>query len=45
MANEIANETFRYNNIKITTDEHHHLGVIVGLNENKKVSLIAKMSK
>ena len=37
----IANEIFQDYNIKITTDEHRHLGAVVGSNENKEELLIA----
>ena len=40
-----AKETFRDYNIKITTDGHRHLGAVVGSNENKEVSAIAKVSE
>ena len=33
---KIANEIFQDYNIKIATDDHRHLGVVVGLNENKE---------
>ena len=42
---QIAKETFRDYNIKITTDGHRHLGAVVGSNENKEVSAIAKVSE
>ena len=42
---QIANETFRDYNIKITTDEHRHLGAVVGLNENREVFVIANVSE
>ena len=37
-------ETFRDYNIKITNG-HSHLGAVVGLNENKEVFVIAKVSE
>ena len=42
---QIANETFRDYNIKITTDGHCHLGAVVGSSENKEVFVIAKVSE
>ena len=33
---QIANETFRDYNIKITIDGHRHLGAAIGSNENKE---------
>ena len=42
---EIANETFRDYNIKITTHGHRHLGAVVGSNENKEEFVITKVSK
>ena len=42
---QIAKETFRYDNIKITTDGHRHLGFVVGSNENKEVFVISKVSE
>ena len=42
---EIANETCREYNIKITTDGHHHLDAVVGSNENKEQFVKAKVSE
>ena len=42
---QIAKKTFRHYNIKIKTDGHRHLGAVVGSNENKEVSAIAKVSE
>ena len=42
---QIARETFRDYNIKITTNRHRHLGAVVGSNENKEVFVITKLSK
>ena len=42
---QIANETFRDYNIKVTTDGHRHLGAVVGSNENREVFVIAKVSE
>ena len=42
---QIANETFRDYNIKITTGGHRHLGALVDSNENKEVFAIAKVSE
>ena len=42
---EISNETFQDYNIKITTDGDHHLGAVVGSNENKEEFVIAKASE
>ena len=42
---EIANETFRDYNIKITTDGHRHLGAAVGSNENKEEFVMTKVSE
>ena len=37
----VVNKIFQDYNIKITTDGHHHLGAVVGSNENKEEFLIA----
>ena len=37
----LVNKTFQDYNTKITTDGHHHLGAVVGSNENKEEFLIA----
>ena len=39
---QIANETFRYNNIKITTNGHRHLGAVVGSNLRIKKHLYSQ---
>ena len=42
---QIAKETFRGYNRKITADGHRPLGVVVGSNKNKEVFVIAKVSE
>ena len=42
---EIANETFRDYNIKITSDGHRHLGAGCGSSEKEEEFVIAKVSE